>query len=94
MNEAVKEAALFPVRSNAGLDCETTAKPLRIEQLKNEPPGLFAMRAWAKAMQFMDTNEMRAAANWISARTQAELNMIHKQSNVELTGSALLRSPG
>ena len=46
---------------------------MRIEQWKSESPDLFAMRAWAKALPLMDNNSAIAAANWITAYTQAKL---------------------
>lgn len=83
MNDTPKnnEASTWPSASKAQLDCETPRKPLRVTQHKDEPPDLFAIRAWVEAMRFMDSNAMMAAANWISARTQAELDSIRKQSN-------------
>ncbi len=38
---------------------------LRLEQRLGEGPDIFAMRAFVKALPYMDQNEARAAARWM-----------------------------
>ena len=41
---------------------------LRMDQRMNEPPDLFAIRAFVKAIPYMDQDAALAAANWMQAK--------------------------
>jgi hypothetical protein len=46
---------------------------LRVEQWKNEPADIFAIRAFVKAMPQMDDNALHAMAFYIWERAHAEI---------------------
>lgn len=50
-----------------------TQKLLQVKHRKNEPLDLFALRVWIEASQRMERDAMRAAANWIMAKTNSLL---------------------
>lgn len=47
---------------------------LRVEQQKNEPADIFAIRAFAKALPLMDDKALMAAAKWVWARASDEMD--------------------
>ncbi len=64
----MEKASSAPVRPREGRTMRTNREgALRIDQRLNEQPDIWAMRAFVKALPYIDQNTALAAAEWMRA---------------------------